>query len=76
MQPSRKSLRRLRERIYEETSRKWQWKSAEELARSINPLLIGWANYFRVGAFQHAWGSVDHYVFQRLRQWWCATAQD
>jgi RNA-directed DNA polymerase len=71
MRPSQKSLRRLRKRIHEETSRTWQWKSVEELAHSVNPLLIGWANYFRVGTIQHAWGSIDHYVFQRLRQWWC-----
>jgi len=71
MQPSRKSLRRLRERLHEATSRTTAWKSPEEIARNINPLLVGWANYFRVGTCKQAWKSVDHYVFQRLRQWWC-----
>jgi RNA-directed DNA polymerase len=71
MRPSQKALRRLRERLHEETIRKWLWKSPEEMARSINRLLVGWSNYFCVGTIQRAWASVDHYVFQRLRQWWC-----
>jgi group II intron reverse transcriptase/maturase len=71
MRPSQKSLRRLRERLHEETARKWLWKSPEEMVPGINRLLVGWSNYFRVGTIARAWGSVDHYVFQRLRQWWC-----
>jgi RNA-directed DNA polymerase len=71
MRPSQKSLRRLRERLHEATSRQWLLKSPEELAQGINRLLIGWANYFRVGTIRHAWKSVDYYVFHRLRQWWC-----
>lgn len=71
LQPSQKSLRRLRESLHEETSRKWQWKSPQELAQTLNRKLAGWANYFCVGTVHQAWGSVDHYVFQRVRQWWC-----
>jgi RNA-directed DNA polymerase len=72
MRPSQKSLRRLRERLHVETSRTWLWKSPEELAQTLNRQLVGWANYFCVGTFQEAWGSIDHYVFHRVRQWWCA----
>ena len=72
MRPSQKSLRRLRERLHVETSRTWLWKSPEELALKLNRQLVGWANYFRVGTVQEAWGSIDCYVFQRVRQWWCA----
>jgi group II intron reverse transcriptase/maturase len=71
MRPSQKSLRRLRERLHVETSRTWLWKSPEEMARGVNRLLVGWANYFQVGAIRRAWGRVDHYAFHRLRQWWC-----
>ncbi len=72
MRPSQKSLRRLRERLHVETSRMWLWKSPEELAQALNRQLVGWANYFRVGTVKEAWGSIDNYVFQRVRQWWCA----
>jgi len=71
MQPSQKALQRLRDKLHAETGRKWLWKSPEEMAQGINRLLVGWSNYFQVGTIYRAWGSVDHYVFHRLRQWWC-----
>jgi RNA-directed DNA polymerase len=72
MRPSRKSLRRLSERIHEETSRHWLCRSPEEMAVALNRILIGWANYFHVGTIRDAWERIDWYVFHRLRQWWCA----
>jgi RNA-directed DNA polymerase len=71
MRPSQKSLGRLRRHIHEELSRQWLWKSEVNRAAVLNRLLRGWANYFRLGTIGEAYGSVDHYVFQRLRQWWC-----
>src|SRR5271157_4173804 len=72
MRPSQKSLRRLRESLHEETSRTWLWKTPQELAQMLNRQLVGWTNYFCVGTVKRAWGSIDHYVFHRVRQWWCA----
>ncbi len=72
LEPSQKSLRRLRERIHAQTSRQWLWKSAEEMGAELNRTLVGWANYFRVGTVYAALAGMDHYVFQRVRQWWCA----
>jgi len=70
--PSPKSLKRLRRRIHEETSRQWLWKSEENRVGEINRMLSGWANYFSVGTVRLTYSSIDAYVFQRLRQWWCA----
>jgi RNA-directed DNA polymerase len=70
--PSRKAIKRLRCRIHEETTRKHLWRSEEDRVDQINRLLNGWANYFSVGTKFHIYRSVDAYVFQRLRQWWCA----
>lgn len=72
MRPSAKSLQRLRRDIHEKTSRRWLWTDLEERAATINRTLIGWANYFSVGTTSAAHSAVDHYVFQRFRQWWCA----
>jgi hypothetical protein len=72
MRPSRKSLRRLHERIHEETSRQCLCRSPGEMAVALNRILVGWANYFRVGTIRDAWERIDWYVFHRLRQWWCA----
>jgi len=70
--PSPESMKRLRGRIHEETTRRWLWKSEENMVTVINRLLTGWANYFSVGTVRRSYASADHYVFQRLRQWWCA----
>jgi RNA-directed DNA polymerase len=69
--PSKKSLKRLRDRIHEETCRTWLWQSEEEMTAKLNRILVGWRNYFSVGTIQTAYRSVDAYLFQRLRQWWC-----
>ena len=65
-------MKRLRGCIHDETTRKWLWKTEEEIVTVTNRVLTGWANYFSVGTVHRAYSSMDHYVFQRLRQWWCA----
>jgi group II intron reverse transcriptase/maturase len=72
LHPSKKSLQRIRDRIHEETSRQWRWLSEEEMVAKLNPILVGWRSYFSVGTVYRVHSSLDHYVFQRLRQWWCA----
>ena len=69
--PSAKSLQRLRDKLYEETSRRWLWQSEEEMTSKLNRILVGWRNYFSVGTIARVHRSIDVYVFQRLRQWWC-----
>jgi RNA-directed DNA polymerase len=70
--PSAKSQQRLRDRIHAETSRNWLWQSEEAMVAKLNRMLIGWQNYFSVGTVYRTHSGLDHYVFQRLRQWWCA----
>ena len=69
--PSKKSLKRLRDRIHEETRRTWLWQSEKDMIAKINRILVGWRNYFSIGRVQPLYWSVDAYLFQRLRQWWC-----
>jgi RNA-directed DNA polymerase len=68
--PSRKKVNRLCREISELTSGQWS-KNVEELVADINRKLNGWANYFRLGQVNKAYGSVDYHVVRRLRQWLC-----
>jgi len=68
--PSKKKVHRLCREISELTSGQWS-KNVEELVVEINRKLNGWANYFRLGQVNKAYGSVDYHVVRRLRQWLC-----
>jgi RNA-directed DNA polymerase len=41
----------------------------EALLHQLNPLLRGWANYFRNGAAKRTFRNVDHYVDHTLWRW-------
>ena len=41
----------------------------ETLLRQLNPLLRGWANYYRNGAAKRTFGQVDYYLFCKLWRW-------
>ena len=39
------------------------------LLRQLNPLLRGWANYYRNGAAKATFGKLDYYVWRKLWRW-------
>jgi RNA-directed DNA polymerase len=43
--------------------------SQEALIRQLNPILRGWANYYRYGAAKRTFIKLDHYVFRKLWRW-------
>jgi len=68
--PSKNKVNRLCREISELTSGQWS-KNVEDLVADINRKLNGWANYFRLGQVNKAYGSVDYHVVRRRRQWLC-----
>jgi group II intron reverse transcriptase/maturase len=66
---SKKSLKRLRKRIHEETSSRWNCKPIASRIDELNPILRGWANYFSQGPVRHVYMHIDQYVARRLRIW-------
>ncbi|WP_211235039.1 group II intron reverse transcriptase/maturase [Azohydromonas australica] len=67
--PSMKSIKRLRKRIHDETSRRWSATTPEERVEELNPILRGWANYFSQGPVKEIYRSIDDYTARRLRIW-------
>jgi RNA-directed DNA polymerase len=43
--------------------------ATNRLLRKVNPLIRGWANYYRHGAAKRTFDRLDYYVYWRLWRW-------
>jgi len=66
---SKQRIRRLCAAIHEATGSRWLLKTGEDRVRVLNPMLVGWANYFCLGPVGPAYRAIDRYVRFRLRHW-------
>jgi len=69
IKPSKKAVHRLRRRIHDETSRRWDCLSPQERIPVINSLLRGWCGYFNHGHVLPTYRVLRRYTEVRLRRW-------
>ena len=68
-EPSRKSVKRIIERIHDETTPRWNLDPAEKRVAELNALLRGWSGYFIQGRVIRAYRVIRQYTERRLRRW-------
>lgn len=66
IRPHEKSMKRLKDRIKEITNRNVS-RSMESRIKSLNYLLTGWVNYFRIADMKEKLARIDEWTRRRLR---------
>jgi RNA-directed DNA polymerase len=65
--PSQRSMQKIRQRVKEMTPRSRCHADIRDVIDDLNPVLIGWSNYFRTGNAAKRFNQLDSYVVRRLR---------
>jgi RNA-directed DNA polymerase len=67
--PSRAAVQSVKDKVKAKTSRSTLHMDPEEMIKSLDRMLRGWANYFRHGVSSKAFGNVDYHAWLRLAKW-------
>jgi len=68
IRPSKAAVRRIRERLRTEL---WSLRgsNAQAVIKRLNPIIRGWAAYYRTQASSQTFGALDHYLWQLTYKW-------
>lgn len=67
--PSKKAIASIRDKVRARTSRSTLHMGLDELLRSLNRILRGWANYFRHGVSKATFNAIDSHAWERIARW-------
>jgi RNA-directed DNA polymerase len=65
--PSKKSTTKFKDKVRDIVHRNWH--NPDKMLMELNPLIIGWANYFRSGVSSQTFGKLDHFMWHRIWRW-------
>lgn len=64
IKPSKESVRKLKDRLRQEWM-KLKGRNIVAVLKRLNPILRGWANYFRIGVSKKTFSEIDRWIFKR-----------
>ena len=68
--PSKAAIKRVKHRLAVEM-RALRGANAAAVLAKINPIVRGWANYYRGAASSRTFAALDHYLWQLTYKWAC-----
>lgn len=68
IKPSNESVARLRDRLRAEW-RGLRGTNAQAVVKRLNPIIRGWANYFRIGVARKTFEALDNWMFHKQVRW-------
>ena len=68
IKPSKAATRRIRERLRDEL-RSLRGSNAQAVIKRLNPIIRGWANYYRTQVSAETFGKLDHYLWRLTWKW-------
>ena len=66
--PAEKRVKRLKDKI-SETITQMQGESALAVIDKLNPIIRGWANYYRFVNSSKTYSEITHYIWERIWEW-------
>jgi RNA-directed DNA polymerase len=66
--PSKDARRRIRQRLSTEM-RSLRGANSDAVIRRLNPIIAGWAAYYRIGVSSQAFQALDHHVWRLTYKW-------
>ncbi|HEY2202206.1 MAG TPA: group II intron maturase-specific domain-containing protein, partial [Solirubrobacteraceae bacterium] len=68
IKPSKQAVRRIRERLRTEL-RSLRGSNARAVLKRLNPIIRGWAAYYRTQVSAEVFGKLDHYLWRLTLRW-------
>jgi RNA-directed DNA polymerase len=66
--PSKDALRRIRKRLSTE-AKALRGSNADTVIAKLNPIIVGWAAYYRIGVSKKAFNALDAHVWRLVYKW-------
>jgi RNA-directed DNA polymerase len=68
IKPSKESIKSHYANISEKIDSMKSWKQ-EDVIKVLNPMMTGWANYYRGSVAKETFSKLDHLIWLKLRKW-------